>query len=74
MNDDELIGVFRQLALVDLSSICICGGEPILRFDLVRRAVRLIKELNRDTLVSMVSNGILWTEETLTLLKEMDWI
>lgn len=74
MNDDELISVFRQLALIDLSSICICGGEPILRFDLIRRAVRLVKELNRGTLVSMVSNGILWTEEIADALKEMDWI
>ena len=69
MNDDELISVFRQLALIDLSSICICGGEPILRFDLIRRAVRLVKELNQGTLVSMVSNGILWTEEIADALK-----
>ena len=70
LNDEEILDIFYQLAEESLSSICICGGEPLLRYGLVKKAISLIKETDQNTLVSMVSNGLLWTEDTASELKE----
>lgn len=70
MDDREVLNVFYQLAQANLSSICICGGEPLLRRGLVNKAISLIKKNDKSTLVSMVSNGLLWTERIASELKE----
>lgn len=57
-------------------SLCLefSGGEPLIRFDLVKlgieRAVRLAKEKERDLTISIVTNGTYITEEMIPYFKK----
>ncbi len=67
LGDSEVLGFSEELCKLGLSQICICGGEPTLRIELVYKVVEMLKKNNID--VNMVSNGYLITQEMAKKLK-----
>lgn len=67
MSDEEIIKVFKELIHFQPDTMCICGGEPLLRVDLVYKLCDLIKDT--PILLNMVSNGYLLTEDIANNLK-----
>lgn len=63
MSDDEIVNVFNDIIDYQPDSICICGGEPLLRVDLVYKLCELVARKNNDIMLNMVSNGFLLNEE-----------
>lgn len=49
-------------------SFCFCGGEPLLRYDLVLKMCQKLRHVCKD--LNMVSNGFLITEEKIIELKK----
>lgn len=71
LSKDEILSVVNQLSELNLESICFCGGEALLKKDLVLSAAKLLKNKNSKKLsVNMVSNGYLITEDIAIELKE----
>ncbi|OXZ31136.1 hypothetical protein B9N55_09040 [Finegoldia magna] len=50
-----MIEVVKQIIEVNPQSVCICGGEPTVRFDLCLKVAEMLTE--NDILVNMVTNG-----------------
>lgn len=67
LSDDEMLNFIYSLCNMQLYSLCICGGEPLLRKKLVYKTINLLTKNNIRT--SMVTNGILATEDTLKNLE-----
>lgn len=70
MSDDELIKIFEEIARLNPDSICICGGEPLLRINLVYKLCDLVKTINHNISINMVSNGYFMNEEIASNLKK----
>lgn len=70
MTDDKVIKVAEQIAEYKPNSICICGGEPLLRKELVYEFSKTLKKINPETIVSMVTNGYFMTKEIAENLKK----
>lgn len=69
LSDEEVLSFIRSLVPMQLYNVCFCGGEPLIRKDLL---CKCIKELNSaGTHCSMVTNGILATDETITELEKV---
>lgn len=67
MTNEELVDVALQIADFHPVSVCLCGGEPMLRSNLVD----LVKIISPNAgAVNMVSNGSLITEAVVKELKE----
>ena len=68
LSDNEIISLFKELKKLKPYNVCFCGGEPLLRFDLIKKISNSIK----DTIpsISIVTNGFLLTEEKLLELLE----
>lgn len=67
LTDDEMTAVARQIAALEPLGICLCGGEPLLRLDLVCELASIIGAAG--TSVSLVTNGMLMTESAAARLK-----
>lgn len=66
LSDDEIIDVARQLAALSPQTVCLCGGEPLMRknlFDIINTIRPHVGNLN------MVSNGSLVTKDVVKELK-----
>lgn len=61
LSDEEVRQVARQIAELQPMGICFCGGEPLLRFEAVLDAARIIRSAGAT--VNTVTNGLLLTEE-----------
>lgn len=61
LTDREIIKFSKDLTALKPMNMCICGGEPLLRFDLITNMTPILREAG--TQVSMVTNGLLLTEE-----------
>lgn len=61
--DDELKDVILNLYECNPKSICLCGGEPMLRKNAVLKLADLVKEKHPDSVLNMVTNGELITKE-----------
>lgn len=62
LSSAELMAIAKELSNLEVESICICGGEPLLRIDDVIDVAQYIKSHTHNSAVSMVSNGLLWNE------------
>lgn len=62
LTDEEFLKVIDQMADIKLFSTCYCGGEPLIRYDLLVEATRRFKMAGVVN-VAMVSNGWLMNEE-----------
>lgn len=67
---DEASKLIRQIAEIRPHNLCICGGEPLLRYDLVKQILRGMKQAGIPT--NMVSNGWLVTDKVAKELKKSD--
>ena len=63
MSDEIIIGVSRELFDLGIESLCICGGEPMLRSALIYKIASIKSEKYPNVNLSMVSNGFLIGKE-----------
>ena len=68
LSDDEIINLVKDVVDMEPLNVCISGGEPLLKKDLVYKIITLIK--SKNILISMVSNGLLLDEETVQRLEK----
>ena len=68
LSDKEVIDLIEEIATIRPSSFCFCGGEPLLRKDLLFDAISILRKA--DVICSMVTNGMLLDIETGIKLKE----
>ena len=69
MTDEELRKLAKDLSKLNIDSICLCGGETLYRYELVCEISSIIKKNSPQTLVNIVTNGILLTKEKAMRLK-----
>lgn len=68
LSDDELLEVASQVAALKPIGLCFCGGEPLLRLDLLCRATQVLARAG--TLVNIVTTGFLLDAEAALRLKD----
>lgn len=61
LSDEKILETADEIMDLGVESLCLCGGEPLLRKDLVYKIANLKKKTN--TALSMVSNGYLIDEK-----------
>lgn len=71
LSDEEILNLITDLCDMKPYNVCICGGEPLLRKELVIDIVKMLS--NNNIKCSMVSNGILLDDDTAFKLKKA-WI
>lgn len=70
LSDDEILNVCRELVKFQPKVVCLCGGEPLLRKDLICKVCSLLVEKSHgNTKVNVVTNGELMTRETAKQIK-----
>ena len=67
LTDEEAINVMHQVAELKPIVICFCGGEPLMRSDLILKCLPIVS--NHVSACNMVSNGYLLTQELANNLK-----
>lgn len=67
LSNEELVEVARQIASFNPLSVCMCGGEPTLRGNLLE-IIEIISP--HAGAVNMVSNGFTMTQEKASALKD----
>lgn len=67
--DDEILNMVLEVSQVGLYNMCFCGGEPLLRKDLILKCIKILREHNVPN-VSMVTNGLLLSKEVAKELKQ----
>ncbi|SHE90026.1 MULTISPECIES: radical SAM/SPASM domain-containing protein [Clostridiaceae] len=71
MTDDEILNFCDEIILCKPSTLCLCGGETLIRKELVYKVIKKISDgTNNHTAINMVSNGELLTLEVAKKLKE----
>ncbi len=61
LSDREIIEFAKDLAQLELFNFCFCGGEPLLRFEVMLQAAEILSA--SGSMVSFVSNGNLLTKK-----------
>lgn len=69
LSDNEILEIIRDVADIGMYSFCFCGGEPLLRLDILLKSIRILKQSGCIS-VNMVSNGMLLSDEIAKRLKE----
>lgn len=69
LSDEQLLNAFEQMKDMGLITVCLCGGEPMMRYDLAKKALKILK--GHVGQVNMVSNGWFATKENLQELKSL---
>ena len=68
LSNKEVIEFIEEIATLKPASFCFCGGEPLLRKDVLLDAISILRKA--DVICSMVTNGMLLNIETAEMLKE----
>lgn len=68
LNDEEILDLMKQIINMGPFSFCFCGGEPLLRIDLLYKCLELLT--SNDINCAMVTNGFYLTDEVAKKLKE----
>lgn len=55
LNDESMLKITQQIVEVNPQTVCLCGGEPTIRFDLCLRIAETLSD--NGILVNMVTNG-----------------
>lgn len=66
--DNEVLDFVKSVVPLHLYNFCMCGGEPLLRKNLLVSCAKLLSK--EGTIVSMVSNGILASHDVINELYE----
>ena len=61
LSDKEVLSFMHDLAKMKPMNFCFCGGEPMLREDLIYQCAKILS--SNDIMVSMVTNGWFITQE-----------
>ncbi|WP_438433605.1 radical SAM/SPASM domain-containing protein [Gorillibacterium sp. sgz500922] len=69
LTDEQVMAFIDDAAEMRLFNFCFCGGETLLRKNLVYRAAERLKAKGVNT-VSLVTNGLLLDRDTASRLKE----
>lgn len=67
LDDDTLLSVCHQIRELPIESVCLCGGEPLIRKDLVLQMVSVLSQ--SQITVNMTTNGMLMTDDIAMKLK-----
>lgn len=67
LSDKEFLKLIDDVCEIGAFNFCFCGGEPLLRKDLLLKSVKKLRDANVPN-ISMVTNGLLMTDE---LAKEL---
>lgn len=70
MSDQEILNIINEICDYQPDSICLCGGEPLLRVGLIYKICDLVKNKNSNNVINMVSNGYFLNDEIANNLKE----
>ncbi|MBR4780412.1 MAG: radical SAM protein [Lachnospiraceae bacterium] len=70
LSEDEMLRIAADFAAYNPSSFCICGGEPLLKKELLYKLSEKIKQISPSTSVNLVTNGYYMTEEIADNLKQ----
>lgn len=62
LSDEEVISLMHDLGKMKLENVCFCGGEPLLRKDLISIASKILNEYGIKS-ISLVTNGYLMNKE-----------
>lgn len=62
LKDAELLSIARSVGVLQPNVVCFCGGEPLLRWEILCDACETIKSKSPYTQVNLVTNGSLVTE------------
>lgn len=68
LSDEEILKIADEIIEIHPEQCCICGGEPLLRKDLIYKLVH--KLTSAGIITNMVTNGLLLNEEVAHSLKE----
>ncbi|WP_333657218.1 radical SAM protein [Tissierella praeacuta] len=68
MTDEELIRIAKECVELSPVGVCLCGGEPILRGDVIYEIIEILK--GNVGSVNIVSNGYATNESILRRLKD----
>lgn len=69
LSDEEFLKIFNEAANLQPDSICICGGEPLLKKELIYKICNNVKSISESTSLNMVTNGYYLTREVAKKLK-----
>lgn len=69
LTDDEVLKLIKDIADIKPCNICFCGGEPLLRLDLLLQCCDVLHN-NGVKNISMVSNGYFMTDAVAEKLKK----
>ncbi|MDP1510553.1 radical SAM protein [Paenibacillus sp. CMAA1739] len=69
LSDSEVMDFIEDVGKMELFNFCFCGGETLLRKDLICKASSRLKSLGVAN-ISMVTNALLLNERTIMQLKE----
>lgn len=70
LSDDEVLKIVDDILNYTPRSMCICGGETLLRKELLYEIGKKVKLKSPKTSLNMVTNGFLMTEEIADNLKK----
>lgn len=68
LTDDEFINLANQIAEFEPLSLCFCGGETLLRYNLIIKMLDIFR--GKVGIVNLVTNGYLLTKEKAINLKK----
>ncbi|OVE66735.1 hypothetical protein CCS79_17300 [Clostridium diolis] len=68
LSNNEILEITRDIAKTKLFSFCFCGGETLLRYDLILKMCDIL--VGSCPNINMVSNGYLMDEEKVSNLKK----
>jgi MoaA/NifB/PqqE/SkfB family radical SAM enzyme len=69
LSDSQFLNIIDQLAEAKVFSVCYCGGEPLIRYEILVEATKRLKKAGVAN-INMVSNGWLLTQEKANKLAE----
>ena len=68
ISDREMLEIFKEIAVIKPFSTCFCGGEPMMKYDLVLRATEVLKNGGVPN-IAMVTNGWFLTKDRVISLR-----
>ena len=62
ISNNEMLEIFKEMAEVKPFSTCFCGGEPMMKYELVLQAAEILKNGGVPN-IAMVTNGWFLTKD-----------
>ncbi|WP_352420149.1 radical SAM protein [Proteiniborus sp.] len=71
MTNGEFMNAIKQISEYRPNTVCFCGGEPLLRKDLLIESASYLSENSKHNIdINLVTNGYLMDKKTATRLKD----